>query len=57
MTDEDLEKTINELHKIAGYTDSRSFTKEEKEKMGIDPNILCGTLGIFGPDNLPPFMR
>jgi len=56
MTNENLEKFIVELHKAIGYPDCRCFTKEEKEKMGIDTDTLCGTLGTFGLDNLPLFI-
>jgi hypothetical protein len=52
-----VSKTISEFHQRMGYPDAREWTDEEKEKFGFDKNDYCGTLGVFGVDNLPPFMR
>ncbi len=51
------ESDLVNIHKSLGYKDARAFTKEEKLKLGLDPEAIAGTLGYFGIDSLPPFMK
>jgi hypothetical protein len=50
-----VSQMLNDLHKAQGYDKAREFTDEEKEKIGVPKEAMCGILGTVGLHNLPPF--
>ena len=56
MSDSDIGFMVTVLQRMAGYSDAREWSDEEKEQRGFNKEDFCGTLGVFGLDNKPPYM-